>query len=71
MSRTSFRMNLHSIVCLNVKELLCQVESKWLKNSEVTANWSLSELKLQINFRYDMAPASNKEFLDIKANYRV
>ena len=30
MSRTSFRVNLHSIVFLNVKELLVRLRTKWL-----------------------------------------
>ena len=56
MSRTCFRANLHSIVCLNVKELLarsrCHIWSLSNSNGTATGMWvrvPLQSLKFQIS----------------------
>ena len=44
MSRTNFRLNLHSIVCLNVKELLAQSRHNILSLSDSNGIWTHNHL---------------------------
>ena len=58
MSRMSFRVNSHSIVCLNVKELLAR------SRHHIYAQILLLTLAVTVAVS-NMVPASIKEFLDI------
>ena len=78
MSRTSFRVNRHSIVSLNLKELLAHNRrhiwsySIWLNGCVFLHKLSNCGFKFcccHWNFRY--GPIVSKEFLGIQANYRV
>ena len=47
MSRTSFRVNLHSIVCLNVKELLARSRRHIWSLSHSMAKWLSVRLRIK------------------------
>ena len=81
MSCTSFRVNPHSVVCLNVKELLARSRHHiWsLSDSNVIRTHNhlvhkqtllICMLHLTVTLTSDMASALRKEFLDIQENYR-
>ena len=68
MSRTSFRVNLHSIVCPNVKELLARSRRHILSLSDSNGIRTHNHLfrERTLNHLAELAPASSKEFLVIQ-----
>ena len=79
MSRTSFRVYPHSIVFLNIKELLAQSRREiWILSD---CSWTRTNNHLvrkgRLNYLAKVAKwlscvvSTSKEFYDIEANYRV